>query len=145
MNNIERNFYYIKIYFNIIYEIYTFSHLKRPLKKIEMKIFIKTINKYYDFNMDEFFNNKNFINLVDKLPYGKVRTVEIMKEIKEKNPELSIQVFICILHKRTDPAISYMGMGAALYMTSVNLWDDYIFHNHKCDYVLLINHNNICY
>ena len=49
-----------------------------------MKIFIKTINKYYDFNMDEFFNNKQFINLVDKLPYGKVRTVEIMKEIKEK-------------------------------------------------------------
>jgi len=110
-----------------------------------MKIFIKTINKYYDFNMDKFFNNKQFINLVDKLPYGKVRTVEIMKEIKEKNSELSIQVFICILHKRIDPAISYMSMSTALYMTSVKLWDDYIFQNHKCDYVLLIDHNNICY
>lgn len=95
--------------------------------------------------MDEFFNNKRFISVLDKLPYGKVRTVEIMKEIKEKNLELAIEVFICVLHKRIDPAISYIDMGAALYMTSVKLWDDYIFHNHKCDYALLINHNNICY
>ena len=95
--------------------------------------------------MVEFFNNNRFINLADKLPYGKVRTLEIMKEIKEKEPELAIEVFICILHKRIDPAISYMGMGAALYMSSVKLWDDYIFHNHKRDYGLLIDHNNICY
>ena len=95
--------------------------------------------------MDEFFNNKRFITLVDQLPYGKVRTVEIMKEIKEKNLELTIEVFICVLHKRINPAISYMGMGAGLYMTSVKLWDDYIFHNHKRDYTLLIDHNNICY
>ena len=32
--------------------------------------------------MDEFFNNIQFINEVDKLPYGKDRTKEIMKEIK---------------------------------------------------------------
>jgi hypothetical protein len=57
--------------------------------------------------MDEFFNNKRFISIVDKLPYGKVRTVEIMKEIKEENPELTIEVFICVLHKRINPANSY--------------------------------------
>lgn len=95
--------------------------------------------------MTEFFDNKSFINLVDKLPHGKVRTVEIMAEIKEKNPEFIIEIFICILHKRINPAISYMGMGSALYMFSVKLWDDYIFENHKPDYVLLIDHKNLCY
>lgn len=95
--------------------------------------------------MDEFFNNTRFIGLADKLPYGKTTTLEIMKEIKEKNPELKIEVFICILHKRIDPAISYIDMGAALYIFSVKLWDKYIFENHKREYRLLINHNNICY
>ena len=95
--------------------------------------------------MDEFFNNKRFISIVDKLPYGKVRIVEIMREIKEKNPELTIEAFICILHKRINPEKSYMSMSAALYMASVKLWNDYIFHNNKSDYDLLIEYNNICY
>ena len=95
--------------------------------------------------MEEFFNNAEFVNVLNELPYGKERTLEIMKEIKEKTPELSIDVFICILHKRIDRTVSYWGMGAGLYKSSVNLWNQYVFDNCKCDFSLLISHENICF
>ena len=38
--------------------------------------------------MDEFFNNKTFLNKINDLPYGKDRILHIMKEIKEKKSEL---------------------------------------------------------
>lgn len=96
-------------------------------------------------NIDEFFNNKRFLNTMNKLPYTKERTLEIMKEIKEKKPELTIDVFICILHKRIDPTVSYMGMGGGLYIYSVDLWNQYVFDNCKCDFELLISHKDICF
>jgi hypothetical protein len=95
--------------------------------------------------MEEFFNDKRFLFAMNKLSYEKRRTLEIMKEIKEKTPELSIDVFICILHKRSNPTASYMGWGAGLYMFSVKLWNQYIFDNCKCDFELLISHKNLCF
>ena len=50
--------------------------------------------------MDEFFNNTKFLNIMNKLPYEKDRILDIMKEIKEKKPELTIDVFICILYRK---------------------------------------------
>jgi hypothetical protein len=95
--------------------------------------------------MEEFFNHKQFLKALNKLPYGKNKTLEIMKEIKEKTPELTINVFICILHKRINPTGSSLDMGAGLYMNSVNIWNDYVYHNHKCDFQLLISHENLCF
>jgi len=95
--------------------------------------------------MDEFFNNKCFLNTINNLVYGKERTLKIMKEIKEKTPELTIDVFICILHKRINRSISYMEMSSMLYMYSVNLWNQYVFANCKCDFDLLIDHKDICF
>lgn len=95
--------------------------------------------------MDEFFNNKRFLNTINKLPYGKERTLEIMKEIKEKNPELTIDVFICILHKRIDRTVSSMDIGGGLYKYSVELWNQYVFDNCKCDFRLLISYEDICF
>lgn len=94
--------------------------------------------------MEEFFNHKQFCNMLNNC-HEKNRTLEIMKEIKEKNPELTIDVFICILQKRITPEVSYMGMGSSLYMNSVKIWNDYVYHNHKCDFELLISHKNICF
>ena len=95
--------------------------------------------------MQEFFEDKTFLNIMNNLLYGKKKILEIMKDIKEKTPELSIDVFICILHKRINPTISYSGMGAELYRFSVNLWNQRVFDNYKCDFDLLISHKNLCF
>jgi hypothetical protein len=95
--------------------------------------------------MDEFFNNKTFLNKMNELPYGKDRILHIMKKIKENKPELTIDVFICILHKRINPKVSYMGMPAGLYKFSVELWNQYVFDNFKCDFDLLISYQDICF
>jgi hypothetical protein len=95
--------------------------------------------------MDEFFNNKTFLNQINDLRYGKDRILHIMKEIKEKKSELTIDVFICILHKRINPAVLYIDMSAGLYKFSVELWNQYVFDNFKCDFDLLISYENICF
>lgn len=96
--------------------------------------------------MDEFFNNQRFLDTMNKLPYGKERTLEIMQEIHEKRPGLTIDVFICILHKRIDRTVSYMDMGCGLlYEYSVELWNQYVFDNCKCDFRLLISYEDICF
>lgn len=95
--------------------------------------------------MDEFFSNCRFVNTLNKLLYGKERILEIMKEIKEKQPELSIYVFICILHKRIDPCFLSMDIGSGLYKLSVDLWNQYIFDNYKCEFELLISYKDICF
>jgi hypothetical protein len=82
---------------------------------------------------------------MNKLPYGKDKILDIMKEIKEKSPELTIEVFICILHKRINPAFSYMGMSSVLYRFSVELWNQYVFDNFKSDFHLLIGYEDICF
>ena len=95
--------------------------------------------------MSDFFENKQFLNKMSTLPYGQSRIMEIMKEIKEKIPELSIDTFICILDKKIDPSISYMSRSSSLYKSSVELWNQYVFDNYKCDFDLLIGYNNICF
>ena len=95
--------------------------------------------------MNEFFNNKTFLNTMNKLPYEKDRILDIMKEIKEKKPELTIDVFICILHKRINPKVSYMDMSSGLYKFSVELWNQYVFDNFKRDFNLLISYEDICF
>lgn len=95
--------------------------------------------------MSEFFNDKRFLNKINNLTYGKERIIDIMKEIKEKNPDLSINVFICILDKKKEPSLSSMEFGAGLYQYSVELWNQYIFNNCKCDFDLLINYKDICF
>jgi hypothetical protein len=95
--------------------------------------------------MADFFNNKRFLDTMNKLPYGKERTLEIMQEMHEKREGLSIDVFICILHKRIDRRVSHMGMGSGLYESSVELWNQYVFDNCKCDFRLLISYEDICF
>jgi hypothetical protein len=95
--------------------------------------------------MNEFFNNKTFLNTLNKLPYGKDRTLDIMKEIKEKNPELTIDVFIYILYKRFNPAFLYRDTCPVRSRFSVELWNKYVFDNCKCDFDLLISYRNICF
>ena len=95
--------------------------------------------------MDEFFNNKRFLNRIGELTNKKLRMIDIMKEIKEKKPELSIDVFICIFDKVKDPTKSYMDIGGRIYEYSVELWNQYIFDNCKCDFDLLISYKDLCF
>jgi hypothetical protein len=95
--------------------------------------------------MEKFFENKIFLNRLNDLPYGKNKTLDIMKEIKEKNPEFKMDVFICILHKRINPSVSYITMDSGLYKFSVELWNQYISDNYKCDFNLLIGYEDICF
>lgn len=95
--------------------------------------------------MNEFFNNKRFINRINNLPYKKTRIFDVMKEIKEKKPELTIDVFISILDKQKDPTLSSLEISGSLYKYSVELWNQYVFENYKCDFDLLISYEDICF
>ena len=98
--------------------------------------------------MNEFFNNTTFsnkMNQMNEIPYTKDRILDIMKEIKEKRPELNIDVFICILHKLINPSFSYAEMSSNLYQFSVELWNQYVFDNFKCDFNLLIGYEVLCF
>lgn len=95
--------------------------------------------------MNEIFADKVFLNKANNLPYLKNKILEIMNEIKEKNPELNINVFICILDKIIDPTSSSIYRSAALYKYSVELWNEYIFKNYKKNFDLLISYENICF
>ena len=67
--------------------------------------------------MNEDFVNKIFLNK--------------MNEIKEKNAELGIHVFICILDKMIDPKTSNSSRSAYIYKYSVDLWNNYVFSSKK--------------
>lgn len=94
--------------------------------------------------MDDFFNNEEFTNKLETLR-GKKMILKIMKEIKEKIPDVSIGVFLCILDKKIDPTTSCMSRSGGLYKYSVELWNKYIFDNYKCNFELLIGYENICF
>jgi len=95
--------------------------------------------------MDEFFNNECFINRMNNLPYKKTRIFDVMKEIKGKNPELSIDVFIAILDKQENKTMVSLEISSFLYKYSVELWNQYVFDNCKCDFDLLISYKGICF
>ena len=81
--------------------------------------------------MRSFFKNDIFVYNFNRLRYGKETIMNIMEEIKEKNPDLSIDIFICILIKI--PKKSYIDTmyTASLYIKAVNLWNNYIFNSKK--------------
>jgi len=98
--------------------------------------------------MNEFFNNKDFINRMNNLPnlsHKKTRIFDVMKEIKEKNPYLTIDVFLAILDKQEDQNSSSLEISAFLYKYSVELWNQHVFDNYKCDLDLLISYKDICF
>jgi len=95
--------------------------------------------------MNEFFNNKRFINRLNNLPCKKTRIFDVMKEIKEKKPDLPIDVFISILDKQKDRTLSSLEISGSLYKYSIELWNQYVFDNCKCDFDLLISYKDICF
>lgn len=95
--------------------------------------------------MCDFFENKDFKEKMILLRYGQAKIFEIMKEMKEKNPELSIDIFLCILDKKNDPTTSYSSMSGFQYKYSVELWNKYIFENYKYNFELLIRYEGISF
>ena len=94
--------------------------------------------------MKKFFENDTFITtLANEKLWRRNEIVRIMKEMKEENPELTIDHFICILHKLIDPQVSYMNYSMIHYWYSVKIWNDY---NYNADnFELLISRKNIAY
>jgi hypothetical protein len=95
--------------------------------------------------MDEFFEDPNFIKNINhvNLSGKKEILITIMKAMKQANPELSIDTFICILHKLIDPSISYMKYSASRYMYSVIQWNEY--NSQKKNESLLITSPDLVY
>jgi hypothetical protein len=93
--------------------------------------------------MSEFFENSTFLNKMNK-NHLKDKVLEIMKQIKEKNPVLTINTFICIIDKLNDPSISYMSQSAGMYIISVELWNKHVFESKK-NFDLLISSDNLCF
>ena len=95
--------------------------------------------------MTEFFENKSFITKLNKFPeYKKDNVREIMREIKEKQESLSIDIFNCILDKLYEPSVSYAKYSSHMYMNAVDLWNNYVF-NSKKNYNLLIDPEYVIY
>jgi len=96
-------------------------------------------------NMEQFFEDTNFIKNLnhDNLSGKKEILMTIMKAMKEENQELTIDTFICILHKLIDPSISHMKYSASRYMYSVNQWNDY--NSQKKNVTLLITSPDLVY
>lgn len=95
--------------------------------------------------MSDFFENKTFLEKMNKLPYWQEKTLEIMKSMKEKDQELTIDIFICILDKRFHPRTSYSNYSGFMYKHSVELWNKYVFENYKRNFNLLISYENISF
>ena len=98
--------------------------------------------------MSEFFEDPTFVKLFNKCTYEPQIILEIMKEMKELNPELNIDVFKCILDKIMDPTTSYTRYSANLYIYSIEVWNNYIYKNNKtnlkCNFNLLIGYEELC-
>jgi hypothetical protein len=95
--------------------------------------------------MTEFFEDAKFVNKFINCKFNSKLILNIMKEIKDANPDLRIDVFICILDKMSNPSTSYASLSAGLYKYSVELWNDYVYKNYKCNFNLLIGYEEICF
>jgi hypothetical protein len=78
-----------------------------------------------------FFENTKFVKKFNSLPYGKDTIMNIMKEIKVKNPDLTIDIFICMLIKKTRNSYTDTSYSSSLYISAVDLWNNYIFNSKK--------------
>ena len=95
--------------------------------------------------MSEFFENNSFVTKLNKFTeYKKDKVLEIMKEIKEEQATLSIDIFNCILDKLYEPSVSYAKYTSHMYMNAVDLWNNYVF-NSKKNYNLLIDPEYVIY
>ena len=95
--------------------------------------------------VSEFFENKSFITKLNKFSeYKKDKVREIMREIKENQISLSIDIFNCILDKLYEPSVSYAKYSSHMYMNAVDLWNNYVF-NSKKNYNLLIDPEYVIY
>ena len=98
--------------------------------------------------MTEFFEDPNFVKIFNKCTYEPHIILQIMKEIKETNPDLNIDVFNCILDKIIDPTTSHTRYSDRLYIHSISVWNNYIYKNNKtnlkCNFNLLIGYEELC-
>ena len=97
-------------------------------------------------NMNEMFLNNTFLNKAIELRYEENKIfniLNIMNEMKETNPHLTIEVFICILEKMLYPTIISTIRSKLLYRYSVELWNNYVFN--RKNYNLLISYEGICF
>lgn len=103
-------------------------------------------DKFFEdkFFEDKFFENKTFTERLEK-NNRKATILPIMRELKEKHPEYSIETFICILDKIKGPSVFCIAYSGALYKRSVEIWNDHIFYNHKTLFSLLISYENISF
>lgn len=93
-------------------------------------------------NMDSIFSDDTFLNRMTQLPYGKIRVLQIMSEIKAQNPDLNIDVFLCILDKFISPWASDSSRSASQYLYAVELWNNYVFQSKK-NFNLLLSYEDI--
>jgi hypothetical protein len=93
--------------------------------------------------MTEFLNDKTFLNRMNQLKYDKVKILEIMNKMKEQMPELPINTFICIAEKMKDPSVVCMTRTG--YRAAVDLWNQFVLDNYKCDFDLLISYKDLCF
>jgi len=96
----------------------------------------------HNINMDPIFSDETFLNRMKQLPYGKVRVLQIMSEIKAKNADLSIDVFLCILDKFISPWSSSSSRSASEYLYAVELWNNYVFESRK-NFNLLLSYEDM--
>ena len=93
-------------------------------------------------NMDPIFSDETFLNRIRQLPYGKIKVLQIMSEIKAQNPDLDIVVFLCILDKFISPWTSSSSRSAFQYLYAVELWNNYVFQSRK-NFNLLLSYEDI--
>jgi len=96
----------------------------------------------HSINMDPMFSEETFLKRMKELPYGKIKVLQIMSEIKAQNADLSIDVFLCILDKFICPWKSSSSRSASQYLYSVELWNNYVFNSRK-NFNLLLSYEDI--
>jgi hypothetical protein len=93
--------------------------------------------------METIFENETFMNTFSNVKYYKDEILDVMKKMKEQDQDLSIDHFICILHKIIDPSISYIDYSMFQYMYSIEQWNQYNYNNNT--FHLMIQMNNLTY
>jgi hypothetical protein len=93
--------------------------------------------------METIFENETFMNTFSNVKYYKDEILDVMKKMKEQDQDLSIDNFICILHKIIDPSISYINHSMLQYMYSIEQWNQYNYNNNT--FHLMIETNNLTY
>jgi len=147
---------YIKLdlirYYFLSSSILVYKKLHRPkneTKRIyfQFQTFPKKLNykgfkmETHNTNMDPIFSDETFLNRMKQLPYGK-KVLQIMSEIKAQNPDLNIDVFLCILDKFISPLTSSSSRSAFQYLNAVELWNNYVFQSRR-NFNLLLSYENI--